>query len=40
MNLKQALPTITVILAVIATGFLAVSAAIDNLGLNTVSAGL
>jgi len=35
MNLKKALPTITVILAVIAPGFLAVSAAIDNVSLNT-----
>ena len=34
MNLKKALPTITVILAVIAPGFLAVSAAIDNVSLN------
>ncbi|MGB8779436.1 MAG: hypothetical protein WCD81_02170 [Candidatus Bathyarchaeia archaeon] len=34
MNLKKALSTITVILAVIAPGFLAVSAAIDNVSLN------
>ena len=34
MNLKKALPTITVIPAVIAPGFLAVSAAIDNVSLN------
>jgi len=40
MNLKKTLPTITVILPVIAAGFLAVSAAIDNVSLNTVPAGL
>ena len=34
MNLKKALPTITVILAVIAPGFLAISATIDNVSLN------
>ena len=34
MNLKKALPTITVILAVIAPEFLAVSATIDNVSLN------
>jgi hypothetical protein len=37
MNLKKALPTITVILAVTAPGFLAVSAAIDNVSLNARS---
>ena len=40
MKLKKALPTITAILAVIATGFSAVSAAIDNDSRNTVPAGL
>jgi hypothetical protein len=40
MNLKKTLPTITAILPVIAAGFLAVSAAIDNVSLNTVPAGL
>lgn len=34
MSLKKALPTITVIPAVIAPGFLAVSATIDNVSLN------
>jgi hypothetical protein len=40
MQIKQALPTITIVLAIIAAIFLAVSTAINNVNIETVPVGL